>query len=143
MIEYSPYDIDIKVLQNGKSWEKFELLKSVTIELHDDSVIGPEITIPAGFRFDGRSSPGWLKHIMPTFGKRAIAYLLHDWLYKNDVGVKQMGKVRARRWQDSEMLNVGRMVFPAAWYSLLEMESKLSYYLVRILGNRKFRKLIK
>lgn len=43
-------------------------------------VFGEVITVPVGFRSDGASIPWWMRWRFESWGRCAIAALIHDWL---------------------------------------------------------------
>lgn len=48
-----------------------------------------EIEIPAGFNWDGASVPRLFQNVFPKWGKYAVASLVHDWLYANNIGKRR------------------------------------------------------
>jgi hypothetical protein len=127
MIPESSYDINIKVLYYGKGFKKFKLLRNVRYW-----VDGYIITVPAGFLTDGRSS-GPLSGIFPTWGRAARAWLLHDWMYVMDYGVKEFGwsKKKARKYADTVMYEQSMKHAPNEY-----IKNILCYYAVRLFGRK-------
>lgn len=112
-------------LINEDLWELQENIKLILSN-------GDKITIPIGMKTDGRSSPRFLRAILPQFTKHILVYLIHDWLYINDYKWDELGTKKAQMFADKEMLY---------WQNRLKMnpiESYLCYYAVRVFGRRVF-----
>lgn len=60
-------------LGGGRRWEVLEPLR------YDGRV--DSFTVPAGFRTDFASIPGFLQSLAPKLGSHNRAAVLHDWLY--------------------------------------------------------------
>lgn len=48
------------------------------------------VTVPKGFRHDGASIPRPLWSLMPRVGRWSRAALIHDYLYANAIGTKEI-----------------------------------------------------
>ena len=131
IIKEHDLDFHIRVLYNGNSFQLFALAEDVRFELSNGDVV----IAPFGFRFDGRSSPGFLKGQFETFGKGATAWLLHDLLYVMDYGVVQHGwsMKKARKFADDEMYSLLKKVNPSQ-----TVKNYLSYKAVRMFGKKVF-----
>ena len=57
----------------------YSLLETIYIELSNGDII----TIPAGFRWDGSSTPRLFWNIVPPEGDFELGALIHDYLYEN------------------------------------------------------------
>ena len=83
-----------------KEWEHFRIEDEITIKLSNKEII----VIPVGFIFDGSSSPNYLRGLFPRYGDFILAALIHDFCYKTDYKMKEMGAFAAQRFADDEML---------------------------------------
>ena len=70
-------DIKVSPTEHTRHWV---LLESITYE---------EITVPAGFIFDGASIPVGLRPIFPHGGAKFFASCIHDYAYKTGVVSKE------------------------------------------------------
>ena len=105
-----------------------ELTEDISVTLSN----GDYITIPAGFMTDGRSTPKFLRGILPQFDEYILCYLIHDYLYVVDYLWNKLGTHKAQEFADNEML---------LWQNKFEMKPITSYscyYAVRIFGRRVF-----
>jgi hypothetical protein len=123
------YDIDIKVLHNGRGFKKFMLMESIVVYIYIGEDCVRKVCIPVGFLMDGRSSPGFLKWLFPTWGKGAIAWITHDYLYNTRWGHDEYGPELARKISDRVMLVLSDTLNPAGKYF-----NYLSYLYVRLIG---------
>jgi hypothetical protein len=62
------------------------------------------ITIPIGLKTDGRSSPKFLRNILPQFNRQILAFLIHDYLYISNYKWNELGTRKAQKFADDEML---------------------------------------
>lgn len=77
MIHFS--ELDVRALPNGSDWE---LLKDLVADVGKPG--GKDsIRIKKGFVTDFGSVPPYLQWIVNPQGKAKSAYVLHDWLYRN------------------------------------------------------------
>ena len=107
-----------------KNDKYFVVLHPVTIELSN----GETIHIPDGFRFDGSSSPKWLRGVFPTYGAMLLPALIHDWLYITDHKRNEIGTRAARKFADREMFLWSQKTNPN------KIDNKLRFWAVRIFG---------
>ena len=92
------YRLPIIILPFEK--DKFlEVLEDMEIDLSN----GDLITIPKGFRFDGRSTPWGLRWLFPRLNKNVFHYLIHDYLYYIDYKRLEWGDIKAKEFADNEM----------------------------------------
>ena len=66
-------------VSEGETTREFELLEDFTFY---SAVLGAEVTVPAGFRFDGESIPDCLHWLVPPFGQSKRGACAHDYLYQ-------------------------------------------------------------
>lgn len=63
----------------GRETHTLELLADLRVY---SAVLGAEITVPKGFRFDGESIPIALQWLVPPFGQSKRGACVHDYLYR-------------------------------------------------------------
>lgn len=131
----SKNDFNVKVLYYGSGFTKFELLEPLSFTLSDGEVI----TVPSGILIDGRSSPGFLKFLFPSWGKAAKAWILHDYLYIIDYKREELGAFKAQKLADKEMLYAANYLNPGKANSWSFWENYLSYIAVRLFGARVYK----
>lgn len=107
-----------------KDEKYFLLLHPVTIQLSN----GDLIEIPGGFRFDGSSSPKWLRSIFPRYGAMLFPAMIHDWLYITDHGRDTVGLKESRKFADDEMFKWSQIMNPN------KIDNKLRWLAVRLFG---------
>tara|TARA_R110000796_G_scaffold70457_2_gene160286 strand:- start:1927 stop:2340 length:414 start_codon:yes stop_codon:yes gene_type:complete len=107
---------------NSTKWRKYTLLSEVKIRLSNNEVI----TIPKGFEWDLASVPQIFHNIIRPNGVDDIAYLIHDYLYQNNLFT--------RRFSDKEMLRWAKVMKGTIKISLRNMDIKTRYVIVRMFG---------
>ncbi|GAG87218.1 unnamed protein product [marine sediment metagenome] len=112
----------------------FRLANTISIRLSS----GGMIIIPAGFEFDGSSSPRFLWWLFPSYGDFFFAALIHDYLYHTQYMAEDIGMGHAQKFADEEMLN---------WSNILnkktigkKVDNYFRFYAVRLFGKKVFRK---
>jgi len=107
------------------SWE---LLEDLTVHLSNGEVI----TVPKGFMTDFSSTPEFLWGILKPYGDFILAPIVHDWMYRNDYKVNELGWSKARLFADKEMLYISKETNKKHWYERLD--NNVRYFLVRVFG---------
>lgn len=101
----------------------YSLLKALTIELSDKSVI----TIPEGFVWDLSSVPRFLWGLLPPDGDFSLATIIHDYLY--------ITKIKSRKFADKEMLIWSKVVSGTNnKISIRNFDNQIRYIAVRAFG---------
>tara|TARA_R110002020_G_scaffold434252_1_gene644376 strand:- start:761 stop:1174 length:414 start_codon:yes stop_codon:yes gene_type:complete len=98
------------------------LLQDICIKLSNGDII----TIPKWFRWDLASVPQIFQNIVRESGDDDIAYLIHDYLYKN--------KIYTRKFSDDEMLKWAKAMRETKNISLRNLDIRIRYIVVRALG---------
>ena len=102
----------------------YRLLIDLSIELSD----GRLITIPKGYIWDLASVPRILWAICPPDSDAELAFLIHDFLYEN--------QINSRKWADIEMLRWSRETNGTKNLSLKNIDNIVRYWAVRIGGKK-------
>jgi hypothetical protein len=116
--------------ENTEYWKTLEDLKYI---LRD----GTELTIPSGFTCDLCSIPPFLRGVISQHTTTVKAYILHDWLYKNDYKRKELGDKKAKIFADEEMLYQANILD----YDK-KRTNKLLYFGVKNFGNKVFKRTL-
>lgn len=103
---------------------KYRLLQNVHVELSD----GTNISIPEGYVWDLASVPRPLWGIVPPDSDAELAFLIHDYLYEN--------QINSRKWADAEMLQWSIVTNGTQNWSIRNVDNYIRYWAVR-LGGRK------
>jgi hypothetical protein len=103
-------------------WRQYILLRSLSIQLSDNSIIN----VPKGFQWDLSSSPRLIWPLLPPDGDFEIAALIHDYLYQN--------KITTRKFADKEMLIWSKIVNGNRG-SMRRVDNYTRYYGVRLFGS--------
>ncbi len=112
-----------RLYRPGDNWRKYVLLEDILFKLSDDTYI----TIEAGFEWDLSSVPRFLWWLLPPDGDWEIAALIHDFLYRY-----QLGK---RKAADKEMLAWSMVLHRTkSKVSLRHTDNYSRYYGVRLFG---------
>lgn len=127
----------------GKRSEKqlfdnsWALAKDIKVELSNGEII----TIPKGFETDFSSTPEFLWGILKPFGDFLLAPIVHDYLYRNNYKLDELGVYKARLFADREMLYISNITNSKKWYNRLD--NKIRYWAVRTFGWYTYKKSIK
>lgn len=103
---------------------KYMLLADIEIELSNDQVI----KIPKGYIWDLASVPRLLWGICPPDSDAELAFLIHDFLYENQIG--------SRKWADAEMLLWSKRTNGTNKISIRNIDNYVRYYAVRLAGKK-------
>ena len=112
----------------------YSLLETIYIELSNGDII----TIPAGFRWDGSSTPRLFWNIVPPEGDFELGALIHDYLYENKKNFSY-----SRKFVDKEMLLWSKQVSGTNKTSIRNIDNYIRYYAVRIFGGLVWKDIIK
>lgn len=112
----------------------YSLLETIYIELSNGDII----TIPAGFRWDGSSTPRLFWNIVPPEGDFELGALIHDYLYENKKNFSY-----SREFVDKEMLLWSKQVSGTNKTSIRNIDNYIRYYAVRIFGGLVWKDIIK
>lgn len=93
---------------------------------------GDVITVPKGFETDFSSTPEFTWSIMKPFGEFILAPIVHDWMYRNDYRVDELGWKKARKFADLEMLHISKETNSKNWWNRLD--NHVRYAFVRMFG---------
>ena len=99
---------------------------------------GDVIVIPKGFETDFSSIPEFMWSIMKPFGDFLLAPIVHDWMYRNDYKVDEIGWYKARLFADKEMLYISKQTNSKKWHNRLD--NNVRYFFVRIFGGLNYKK---
>lgn len=106
----------------GTKWKKYKLLQEIKVQLSNKEVI----TIPEGFEWDLASVPQFFHSVIRPSGVDDIAYLIHDYLYQNNLYY--------RKFCDEEMLKWAKAMKGTQKWSWRNWDIKTRYYVVRAIG---------
>jgi hypothetical protein len=100
----------------GDKWdgEHWILLSHLQVRMEDNSIL----TIPAGFKTNFGSIPRPVRSFLNRMGKSLRAFVVHDWLYSSNCGVKlsqrqcdevlyNLGREDGESWCDAQAINKG------------------------------------
>ncbi|UCG66351.1 MAG: DUF1353 domain-containing protein [Deltaproteobacteria bacterium] len=132
-------NIDLRLLAELQPETFFEHLKYFFFELKTEwetlqdleytLADGTKIVIEKGFKCDLCSIPPFLQSFISSHSSTVKAYILHDWMYKNDYLMDELGVYKARLLADNEMLRHANMIDPDK-----KRTNKLLYRGVRTFG---------
>jgi len=105
----------------------WETLEDLEFTLRD----GSKITVPAGFETDLCSVPPILSGFMRPYPSTVKAYILHDFLYVNDIRRTEMGDKANKKWCDEEMLHQANLINPN-----MKLDNKLRFLAVKYFGKK-------
>lgn len=128
--------IPCKELENPVKFQTHETLFNEYFTLSN----GDDIMVPAGFKFDGRSSPGILRWLFPKWNNADRAYLLHDWLYVVDYKRDEWGWIRSKVFSDWNMLLKAFEYNPGWPHNWAFWDNALSFLGVLIFGSNVYKK---
>ena len=109
----------------------WETLSDMEFTLRD----GSKITVPAGFETDLCSVPPILSGFMRPYPSTVKAYILHDYLYVNDIRRQEMGDKANKKWCDEEMLHQANLINPQ-----MKIDNKLRYLAVKYFGKKVYKR---
>jgi hypothetical protein len=112
----------------------FVTLDDLCVKLSDDTIV----IIPKGFKFDGSSVPRVLEFLFRRYGPFLFAALIHDWMYKNDYKIEELGQKDAQKLADIEMLLWSDATNYKSNWSLLD--NWLRYKAVRLFGKKVYKR---
>lgn len=101
----------------------WETLEDIEFEFCGDKYI-----IPKGFRCDLASVPQFLQNLLPTYPPSIKAYIVHDWLYINEIKRDELGDYKARKLSDIIMLEIANK----SWDN--KLDNYIRYFGVRVFG---------
>mgnify|MGYP000038053950 CR=1 FL=1 len=116
-------------------WEQkviYEVLKDFDIELSTKEII----TIEKGFTTDLCSVPPFLHSFLSNCPDNVKAYILHDWLYKNDWKRKEYGDTKAKKEADKEMIILANKL-----NKNIKINNKIRYLAVKYFGKNIFKRV--
>ena len=113
------------------SWR---LIEPIPVHLSNGDVI----VIPKGFETDFSSIPEFLWGLMKPFGDFLLAPIVHDWMYRNDYKVDEIGWREARLFADKEMLYISKKTNSKKWHNRLD--NNVRYLFVRMFGGFNYKK---
>jgi hypothetical protein len=125
-----------KPIKNIGKWFRYKFIESrylyeTTEDLEFVLRDGTVIIVPAGFETDLCSVPPFLTVFMSRNPKTVLAYILHDYLYVNDIRREEMGDEANKKWADEEMLHQALLICPK-----MKFDSKLRYWAVKKFGHK-------
>ncbi len=94
--------IDLRLPQRGNIRITLSQLQ------YTSALVETNIVVPIGFKTDLGSIPNWLQWLFPKDGRAVLAYILHDWLFKdgrygrklsNKIAIEAMGTLGAKWWR--------------------------------------------
>lgn len=106
---------------------KYRLLKTVNVKLSDGNII----VIPEGYEWDLASVPRLLWGIVPPDSDAELAFLIHDYLYEN--------QINSRKWADAEMLQWSIVTNGTQKWSIRNVDNYIRYWAVRLGGQKAWR----
>ena len=113
------------------SWE---VAKNLSVTLSNGDIV----VIPKGFKTDLSSMPEFLWGILKPFGDFLLAPIVHDYLYRNDYKVNELGWYKARLFADREMLYISRITNSRKCHNRLD--NNVRYFLARVFGGITYKK---
>lgn len=132
---------DIRALDvsEGTTTREFELVGNFVFY---SAVLGDEVRVPEGFRFDGESIPDWLHGLVPPFGQSKRGACAHDYLYQQG-GYWRVGVLNPL---GLEFIRVTRATADAVYRELTLIKglppwrSAMRYTVLRLVGWAAWRK---
>jgi len=132
-------DLNLKLVSYFEPEGVFETLKYFFFELRNEWKLlediyytlrdGSKVTVPKGFTCDLCSIPPFLQPLFSKTSSTVKAYILHDWMYKEDYMRDELGDEEARLLADDEMLYHANLIDPEK-----ERTNKILYKGVRLFG---------
>ena len=116
-------------------WEQkvqYKVIKEFKIELSTKEII----TIEKGFVTDLCSVPPFLHSFLSNCPDNVKAYVLHDWLYKNDWKRKEYGDIKAKKEADKEMIILANKL-----NKNIKINNKIRYLAVKYFGKNIFKRV--
>ena len=109
----------------------YEVYNSFDVKLSDGSIV----TIPKGFITDLCSVPPFLHSFFSNSQRTLKAYIVHDWLYKNDYKRNELGDKKGQQFADKEMLYLANQIEPN-----LKFSNKIRYLAVKLFGKSTYKR---
>ena len=109
----------------------YEVYNSFDVKLSDGSIV----TIPKGFITDLCSVPPFLHSFFSNSQRTLKAYVVHDWLYKNDYKRNELGDKKGQQFADKEMLYLANQIEPN-----LKFSNKIRYLAVKLFGKSTYKR---
>ena len=121
-------------IRGNNSRPRYRLDVTLKIQLSN----GMNITIPEGFEWDLSSAPRFAWSILPPDGDFELAYLIHDYLWKEEK------ENYTRKFTDNEMLKWAKVTNGTdAFWSFRNFDNYARYYGVRVFGWLVWKDIIK
>jgi hypothetical protein len=111
-------------IRGNNNKNSYKLLTDLSIELSN----GRLINIPEGYVWDLASVPRLLWAICPPDSDAELAFLIHDYLYEN--------QINNRKWADNEMLKWSIITNGTYKISLRNIDNYVRYWAVRLGGKK-------
>ena len=73
-------------------------------DIHYTLSDGSKLVVEKGFVCDLCSVPPFLHSFVKPYGTTVKAYILHDWMYKKNYKLEELGEYKSRLLADNEML---------------------------------------
>ena len=109
----------------------YEVYNDFNVKLSDGSIV----TIPKGFITDLCSVPPFLHSFFSNSQRTLKAYIVHDWLYKNDYKRNELGDKKGQQFADKEMLYLANQIEPN-----LKFSNKIRYLAVKLFGKSTYKR---
>ncbi len=115
---------------NKKQWK---LMEPASIELTQEFHQSRIIELPEGYRTDFRSGPYWIPDVLvPRIG---MWYVVHDWLYQNQIGSKQAADCEQNYWMVSGgvgklariLVNLAAKLFGSKYWRYYQLGGEFPY----------------
>ena len=109
----------------------YEVYKNFEVQLSD----GDLIVIKRGFVTDLCSVPPFLHSFFSNSQRTLKAYIVHDWLYKNDYKRNELGDKKGQQFADKEMLYLANQIEPK-----LKKSNYIRYLAVKLFGKSTYKR---
>lgn len=132
---YTLENIKYEILNNGNPVVKRRVFGKNTInayrlekELFVKLSNGIVLMFPENYEWDLASTPRFLWHLFPPDSDAELAFLIHDFLYEN--------QIESREFADKEMLKWSKVLNGTNKISLRNFDNYARYYAVRWFGKK-------
>ena len=109
----------------------YEVYNDFEVQLSDGNLI----VIKRGFVTDLCSVPPFLHSFFSNSQRTLKAYIVHDWLYKNDYKRNELGDKKGQQFADKEMLYLANQIEPN-----LKFSNKIRYLAVKLFGKSTYKR---
>ena len=109
----------------------YEVCNDFNVKLSDGNLI----VIKRGFVTDLCSVPPFLHSFFSNSQRTLKAYIVHDWLYKNDYKRNELGDKKGQQFADKEMLYLANQIEPN-----LKFSNKIRYLAVKLFGKSTYKR---